>query len=120
VAFQSIAWPFINLQALLKESVPNYDLLSELPLKHKSYSRSSSLPKLLPTITLINTSNITRIEQTKHIKNKVEAITKAEVSEEALEAAVALKTMAVSAEAKVIADITYYLHVRKSVIFVTS
>jgi hypothetical protein len=100
--------------------VPSYDLLSELPLKHKSHSRSSSLLKLLLIITLINTSSITRIGQTEYIKNKIKAITKAEVSKKALEAAVASEAVAVSAEAKAVADITHYLHVRKSVIFVTS
>jgi hypothetical protein len=120
VVFRSIAWPFINLQALLKEFVPSYDLLSELPLKHKSHSHSSSLLKLLPTITLTNISSITRIEQTEHIKDEVKAITRAEVSEEALEAAVASEAVAVSAEVKTVTDITYYLHVRKSVTSATS
>jgi hypothetical protein len=121
VVFQSIAWPFINLQALLKESVPSYDLLSELPLKHKSHNHSSSLPELLPcTITLINTSNITRTGQTKHIKDKAEATTLTEVSGEALEATVASEAVAVSREAKAVTDISYYLHVRRSVISVTS
>jgi hypothetical protein len=100
--------------------VSSYDLLSELLLEHKSYNRSSSLPKLLPTITLINTSSITRIGQTKHIKDKIEVIIKAEVSKKALKAVIALETVAVSVKAKAIANITYYLHVRKSVIFVTS
>jgi hypothetical protein len=120
VAFQSIAWPFINLQALLKESVPSYDLLSELLLKHKSHSHSSFLPELLPTITLTNTSSITRIRKTEHIKNKVETITKAEVSKEASEAAVASEAVAVFAEVKAVTNITYYLQVKKSVIFITS
>jgi hypothetical protein len=120
VAFRSVAWPFTNLQALLKESVPSYNLLSELPLKHKSHSHSSFLPELLPTITPTNTSSITRIRQTEHIKDKAEAITKAEVSREALEAAVALEAVAVSAEVEAVADMTHYLHVRRSVRSVTS
>jgi hypothetical protein len=102
----------------LKEFVPSYDLLSELPLEHNSHS--SFLPKLLPTITLTNTSSITRIGQTEHIEDKAEAITKAEVSGEASEATVALKAVAVSGEAEAVADISHYLHVRRSVIFVTS
>jgi hypothetical protein len=69
---------------------------------------------------LINTSNIIRTRQTEYIKDKAKAITVAEVSMKALEAAVALKAVAVSAEVKAIADITYYLYVRKSVIFITS
>jgi hypothetical protein len=90
-------------------------------LKHKSYSHSSSLPKLLSyTITLINTSNIIKTEQTKHIKNKAKATTVAEVSEKALEATVALEAVAVSKEAKIVTNISYYLHVRKSVISITS
>jgi hypothetical protein len=40
-------------------------------------------------MTPTNTSSITRIGQTKHIKNKVKVIIRAEVSEEASEAAVA-------------------------------
>jgi hypothetical protein len=71
-------------------------------------------------MTPINTSSITRIGQTEHMKDEVEAITGAEVSGEASEAAVALEAVAVSAEVEVIADMTYYLHVRRSVIFVTS
>jgi hypothetical protein len=98
--------------------VPSYDLLSELPLKHNSHS--SFLLKLLLIITLTNTSSITRIRQTKHIKDKAEAITRAEVSKEASEAAVTSEAVAVSAKVKTVANITYYLHVRKSVIFVTS
>jgi hypothetical protein len=39
---------------------------------------------------------------------------------EALEAIVALEAVAVSGEAEVIADISYYLYVRRSVIFITS
>jgi hypothetical protein len=121
VAFRSVAWPFINLQALLKESVPSYDLLSELPLEHKSHSHSSSLPELLPyTITLINTSNITRTGQTEHIEDEAEATTVAEVSGKALKATVASEAVAVSGEVKAVADMTYYLHVKRSVTSVTS
>jgi hypothetical protein len=117
VAFQSVAWPFINLQALLKESVPSYNLLSELPLKHKSHNHSSSLPELLScTITLINTSNITRTKQTEHIKDKAKATTVTKVSGKALEATVASKAIAVSEKAKAITNISYYLHVRRSAI----
>jgi hypothetical protein len=101
--------------------VPSYDLLSELPLKHKSHSYSSSLPELLSyTITLINTSNITRTGQTKHIKDKAKATTVAEVFKEASEATVALEAVAVFREAKAVTNISYYLHIRKSAIFVTS
>jgi hypothetical protein len=96
VAFQSVAWLSINLQALLKEFVLSYDLLSELPLGHKSHN--NSLPELLLTITLTNTNNITRTEQTKHIKDKAEAITVAEVFGEVLKAVVTLKTVTVSKE----------------------
>jgi hypothetical protein len=120
VAFQSVAWPFINLQTLLRETVLSYDLLSELPLKHKSHSHRSSLPELLPyTITLTNTSSITRTRQTEHIKDKAEAPTIAEASGEALEATVTSKVIAVSGEAKAITNITY-LHVRRNVTFITS
>jgi hypothetical protein len=69
---------------------------------------------------LINTSNITRTGQTKHIKDKAEAITVTEVSGEASEATVALEAVAVSGEVEAVADMTYYLHVRRSVISVTS
>jgi hypothetical protein len=44
----------------------------------------------------------------------------AEVSKKALKATVALKIIAVSKEAKTVANISYYLYVRKSVIFITS
>jgi hypothetical protein len=98
----------------------SYNLLLELLLKHKSHNHSSSLLKLLLIITLINISNITRIKQTEHIKDKVKAITRAKVFKKALEAAVALETVTVFAEAKIITNITYYLHVKKSVIFITS
>jgi hypothetical protein len=43
-----------------------------------------------------------------------------EVFEEALKATVALEAIAVSGEAEAVTDISYYLYVRKSVIFVTS
>jgi hypothetical protein len=121
VAFRSIAWPFINLQALLKESVPSYNLLSELPLKHKSHSHSSSLPELLPyTITPINTSNITRTRQTEHIEDEAEATTVAEVSREASKATVASEAVAASGEAEAVADMSHHLHVRRSVTSATS
>jgi hypothetical protein len=101
--------------------VPSYDLLSELPLKHKSHSHSSSLPELLPCIiTLINISNITRTRQTEHIEDKAEATTVTEVSREALEATVASEAIAVSREAEAVADMSHYLHVRRSVTSVTS
>jgi hypothetical protein len=101
--------------------VLSYDLLSELPLKHKSHSHSSSLPELLSCIiTLINTSNITRTEQTKYIKDKAEATIIAEVFRKALKATVALKAVVVSEEAKAVTDISHYLHVRRNAISVTS
>jgi hypothetical protein len=104
----------------LKKPVPIYDLLSELPLKHKSNSHNSSLPELLSIITLTNISSITRIRQTEYIKDKAEAITKAEVSGKALKAVVASEAITVSAEAKAVTDITYYLYVRRSVISITN
>jgi hypothetical protein len=101
--------------------VPSYNLLSELLLKHKSHNYNSSLPELLSyIITLINTSNITRTKQTKHIKNKAKVTIVAEVSEKALKVIVALKAVAVFGEAKVVADISYYLYVRRSAISITS
>jgi hypothetical protein len=103
VVFQSIAWPFTNLQALLKEFVPSYDLLSELPLRHRSHN--NSLPELLLTITLTNTSSITRTRQTKHIKNNIIIVT--EVFRKVSEAAVTSKTVTVSKEIKTIADIIH-------------
>jgi hypothetical protein len=51
---------------------------------------------------LTNTSNITRIGLTEHIKNKAEAITGAEVFGEALEA-----TVAVFVEVEAAADMSY-------------
>jgi hypothetical protein len=99
----------------------SYNLLSELLLKHKSHSYSSFLSELLPyTITLINTSNITRTRQTEHIKDKTKATTVTKVSREALKATVASEAVAVSREAKVVINISYYLHVRRSITFVTS
>jgi hypothetical protein len=44
----------------------------------------------------------------------------AEVSKKALEAIVALEAIAVFKKAEIITDISYYLHVKRSVIFVTS
>jgi hypothetical protein len=61
-----------------------------------------------------------RIRQTKHIKDEAEAITGAGVSRKASEAAVASEAVAVSAEVKAVTDMTHYLHVRRSVISVTS
>jgi hypothetical protein len=105
----------------LKESVLSYDLLSELPLKHKSHSHSSSLPELLLcTITPINTSNITRTRQTEHIKDEAEATTVTEVSGEASEATVASEAVTVSGEAEAVADMSHYLHVRRSATSATS
>jgi hypothetical protein len=100
--------------------VPSYNLLLKLLLKHKSHSRSSSLSKLLLIITLTNTSSIIRIKQTKHIKDKIKVITRAEVFKEASKATIASKAVAVSAEVKTVTDITYYLHVKRSIIFITS
>jgi hypothetical protein len=71
-------------------------------------------------MTPINTSNIIRTGQTEHIKDKAKAITVTEVSREALKATVASETIAVSTEVKTVANITYYLHVRKSVTSATS
>jgi hypothetical protein len=120
VVFQSVAWSFINLPALLKASVPSYDLLLELPLKHRSHNYNNSLSELLFTISLTNTSSTTRTGQTEHIEDKAEAITVAEVFGEALEVVVTLEVVTVSGEVTVVADISYYLHDRKSVIFVTN
>jgi hypothetical protein len=93
----------------------------KLLLEHKSHNHSNSLSELLSyIITLINISNITRTEQTKHIKNKAKVTTVAEVSGKALEATVALEAVAVSEEAEAVANISYYLHIRKSATFVTS
>jgi hypothetical protein len=120
VIFQSVTWPFINLSALLKKSVPSYNLLLKLLLKHKSYSYSSSLSELLLyIITLTNISSIIKTGQTEYIEDKAEAPTVTEVSGGALKAIVTLEAVTVSREADVVADITY-LHVKRSVIFVTS
>jgi hypothetical protein len=101
--------------------VPSYNLLLKLLLKHKSHSQSSSLPKLLSyIIILINTSNIIRTKQTKHIKDKTKVITVAEGFKKALKAIVTLKTIAVSRKIKTIINITRYLYAKKSVIFITS
>jgi hypothetical protein len=69
---------------------------------------------------LINTSNIIRTEQTEHIEDKAKITTVTEVSKKASEVTVALEAVAVSGEAEAVADISYYLHVRRSVISVTS
>jgi hypothetical protein len=44
----------------------------------------------------------------------------AEVFRKALKATVVLEAIAVSREAKAVTDISYYLHVKRSVIFITS
>jgi hypothetical protein len=54
------------------------------------------------------------------MKDEAEATTVAEVSEEALEATVASEAVAVSGEAETVADMSHYLHVRRSVTSVTS
>jgi hypothetical protein len=101
--------------------MPSYNLLSELLLKHKSHNYNSSLLKLLSyIITLINTNNITRTKQTKHIKNKAKVTIITEVFKKALKVTVALKTITVFKKIKTVTDITYYLHVKKSVTFITS
>jgi hypothetical protein len=69
---------------------------------------------------LINISNIIRTEQTKHIKDKAKATTVSKVFEKALKATIALEIIAVSKKTKAITNISYYLHVRRSVIFITS
>jgi hypothetical protein len=118
MAFQSIAWPFINLLALLKAFVPSYNLLLELLLEHRSHNYNNSLPELLLIISLINISSIIRTGQTKHIKDKAKAIIMAEVFRKALEAVVTLEAVTVSREIMAVTNISYYLHNRKSVIFV--
>jgi hypothetical protein len=101
--------------------VLSYDLLLKLLLKHKSHSHSSFLLEFLSyIITLINTSNITRTRQAKHIKNTAKAITVTEVFREALKIIIALKAIAVSEEAKAIANISRYLHAKRSIISVTN
>jgi hypothetical protein len=44
----------------------------------------------------------------------------AEVFREALKAIVALEVVAVFRKVKIVANMTYYLHVKRSVIFITS
>jgi hypothetical protein len=44
----------------------------------------------------------------------------AKVSEKALKATVASEAVIVSREIKAVANMTYYLHIKKSVIFITS
>jgi hypothetical protein len=100
--------------------MPSYDLLSELLLKHKSYNYNSFLSELLLIITLTNISNIIRIKQTKHIKDKAETIIKTEVFRKALKTAVALKAITVFINIKTVINITYYLYVKRSVIFITN
>jgi hypothetical protein len=101
--------------------VSSYNLLLKLPLEHKSYSHSSSLSELLSyIISLINTSNITRTKQIKHIKNKAKAITVAKVFREALEAIVTSKAIAVSGKVKIVTDISCYLYIKRNIIFITS
>jgi hypothetical protein len=73
--------------------VPSYDLLSELPLKHRSHN--NSLLELLLIITLTNTSSITRTKQTEHIKDKAKAITVTEVFRKVSKATVTLKAVTV-------------------------
>jgi hypothetical protein len=87
--------------------MPSYDLLSELPLKHKSHNYSSSLPKLLLIITLTNISNITRIRQTKHIKDKAKAIIVTKVFKKISEAIVTLEAVTVFKKVKTIVNIIY-------------
>jgi hypothetical protein len=120
VAFRSVAWPFINLPALLKAFVLSYDLLSELPLEHRSHNYNNSLPELLLTISLTNTSSITRTGQTEHIEDKAEAITVAEVFGEASEAAVTSEAVTVSGEVAAVADMSHYLHDKRSVTSATN
>jgi hypothetical protein len=98
--------------------VPSYNLLSKLPLRHRSHN--NSLPELLLTIILTNTSSIIRTRQTKHIKDKAEAITVAEVFKKASKAAVTLEAVTVSKKVVTVANISYYLHNRRSVIFATN
>jgi hypothetical protein len=66
---------------------------------------------------LTNIKNITRIKQTGHIKDKIKIITKAKVFKKALKAAVISEVITVI---KAVINITYYLHVKKSVIFIIS
>jgi hypothetical protein len=71
-------------------------------------------------MTPINTSNMTRTGQTEHMEDEAEATTVAEVSGEASEATVALEAVAVSGEAEAVADISHYLHVKRSATSATS
>jgi hypothetical protein len=71
-------------------------------------------------ISLTNTSSTIRTGQTEHIKDKAEAITVAEVFGEALEAVVTLEAVTVSGEVAAVADMSHYLHDRRSVISVTN
>jgi hypothetical protein len=71
-------------------------------------------------ISLTNTSSTTRTGQTEYIKDEAEAITVAEVFREALEAVVTSETVTVSGEVAVVTDMSYYLHDRRSVTFVTN
>jgi hypothetical protein len=100
--------------------VLSYNLLSKLLLKHRSYNYNNSLLKLLLIISLTNISSIIRTKQTKHIKDKAKAITVTEVFRKALEAAVTSKAIIVSREVTVVVNISYYLHNKRSVIFVTN
>jgi hypothetical protein len=100
--------------------VPSYDLLLKLPLEHRSHNYNNSLPELLLIISLTNISSITRTGLTEHIKDKTEAITVTEVFREALKTAVTLEAVTVSEEVTIVTNISYYLHDRKSVIFITN
>jgi hypothetical protein len=100
--------------------VLSYNLLSELLLEHKSYNHNNSLLELLLIISLTNTSSITRTRQTKHIKNKAKAIIIAEVFKEALKATITLEAVMVSGEVTIITNISYYLHDKRSVTFITN
>jgi hypothetical protein len=63
---------------------------------------------------------MTRTKQTEHIKDEAEATTVAEVSGKASEATIAPKAVAVSREAKTVADISHHLYVRRSVTSATN
>jgi hypothetical protein len=54
------------------------------------------------------------------MKDKAKATTVAKVFREALEATVALEAVAVFREVKAVTDMSHYLHVRRSVISITS
>ena len=81
----------------------SYNLLSELPLRHKSHN--NSLSELLLTITLTNTSSITRTKQTKYIENKTITVIKA--FKKVSEAVVTLETVTVSRKVKATVNIIY-------------